>query len=323
MRSVPALFHITSLLLAAACSRGDAPPAAHVARVGGVASDPIVVSDGAGKLVRMTHPARRVVSMLPSGTEMLQSLGALDRVVGRTDYDRMPEVAALPSVGGGLTPNIEAIVALSPDLVLTWEGGKADDPIRSALERAGIAVYGMATRDTTDVFRTLRDLAHLIGRDSAGVAVAGQLGGELADVRKSVAGRRVPTVLLLLWGEPPMTAGPATFVSQVIGVAGGRTAFPDLAKDWMQVSVEQVVNRDPDVIVLPTGETSTATLAQLRSAPGWRDLRAVRSDAILRIDADLVNRPGPHMGQAARALREGFAAIAARAERLRRTTASR
>ena len=250
-------------------------------------------------------------------------LGVIDHLVGRTDYDRMPEVATLPSVGGGLTPNIEAIVALSPDLVLTWEGGKADDPIRSALQRAGIAVYGMATRDTTDVFRTLKDLAHLTARDSAGVAAAEQLGRELADVRTSVLGRSTPTVLLLMWGEPPMTAGPATFVSQLIGVAGGRPAFPDLTKDWSQISAEQVVRRDPDVIVLPTGETSTATLAQLRSAPGWRDLNAVRNDHIVRIDADLLTRPGPHMGEAARALRNGFAAISARTERVRRTTASR
>ena len=309
MRSVLAVPRLAPFLLLAACAHVDAPPAARAeSAAASQAAASVDVSDGGGRHLHLAHPARRIVSMLPSGTEMLQSLGARDRIVGRTDYDKSLDMATLPTIGGGLTPNIEAIVALKPDVVLIWESGKADDPIRSALERAGIAVYGMATRDTTDVFRTLADLARLTARDSAGAALASRLRGELAAVRASTSGRAAPSVLFLLWGDPPMTSGPATFVSQLIGIAGGRTAFPELTRDWTQLSVEQVVRRNPDVIVLPTGETSTATLAQMRAAPGWRDLRAVREDRIVRLDADLVNRPGPHMGEAARALRDGFVA---------------
>jgi iron complex transport system substrate-binding protein len=120
-----------------------------------------------------------------------------------------------------------------------------------------------------------------------------------------VAGRPAPKVFFLVWNDPPMTAGPKTFISQIVGLAGGRNVFGDTPADWPNVSMEEILRRDPDVLILPQGEKGGAhDIAQLRAAPGWRELRAMRLGHTVAVPADLVNRPGPHMAEAARLLRD-------------------
>jgi len=277
-------------------------------RAESAAAAAVSATDDAGRTVRLAAPARRIVSLIPSGTETLVALGAAEQVVGRTDYDTDPAVAALPSVGGGLDPSAEAVLALRPDLVITWESDRSLD-LRRRLAEAGIATFALRTRDTADVFRNVERLGRLAGRDSAAAALAARIRSELAAVRASVAGRPAPTVLFVVWPDPPQTAGPETFIAQVIGVAGGRTAFPDLAQDWPQLSLEAIVRRQPDVVLLPVGETRH-TAAMLHDAPGWRDLAAVREGRVAEVPADLVNRPGPHLAAAARAVRDALQRVA-------------
>ncbi|CAA9367595.1 MAG: Vitamin B12 ABC transporter, B12-binding component BtuF [uncultured Gemmatimonadetes bacterium] len=264
-----------------------------------------MATDDAGKQVRLPRAARRVVSLLPAGTETLVALGAGDRIVGRTRYDDLPEVAHLPSVGGGLDPSLEALVALQPDLVLAFEtaGGSR---IRARLEELGIPVFAIAPQDTTDIFRNLERLGQLVGRDAAADSIARHVRAELDAVRSSVRGRQTPTVFYVVGIDPPMTAGPQTFISQLIGVAGGRTSVPDVQALWPQISLEEIVHRQPDIVLLPVGKDSAASLARLRSEPGWRELRAVQQGRIATVPADLMNRPGPRIGEAARRLRQAL-----------------
>jgi iron complex transport system substrate-binding protein len=290
------------LLLLAGC--GDAPAAGDTAAAA-PADSAVVVADDAGRELRLARPASRVVSLVPSATETLLALGAREQIVGRTRYDTAPEVRDVPSVGGGLDPSIETLIGLRPELVIVWEGERSRG-LRPRLEEMGIGVFALAADDTTDVFRSIDQLGRLTGRGRAADSLATAIRAELAEVRASVAGRTIPSVFYVVSNDPPMTAGPRTFLGQLIGIAGGQSIFPDAAQDWPTVAMEEIVRRQPEVVILPLGEIPTQTPEALRTRPGWRELRAVREGRVATVDADLVNRPGPNLGRAARALRDAL-----------------
>ncbi len=287
---------------------GDRAPAPHAttgATATGATVTAITLTDDGGRSVRLARPARRVISLIPSATETLVALGATDRIIGRTRYDVAPEVATRPSVGGGLDPSIEAIVALHPDLVIGWENDKRQQ-VREKLATLGIPVFSLRTEDTTDVFRNVATLGQMTGRDSAAVALSATIRREFDDVRRSVAGQPRPRVFYIVFNDPPMTAGPRTFIAQLIGVAGAESIFPDVTQLWPTVAMEEIVRRAPDVVVVPRDTSRGDALTDLRARGGWRAVGAVRAGHVVTVSANLVNRPGPHIGEAARALRDAF-----------------
>ena len=189
--------------------------------------------------------------------------------------------------------------------MLAWENDKRRT-VPNKLAALGVPVFTLRTEDTTDVFRNVANLGRLTARDSAAGALAAQLRGELDAVRRSVAGRPRPRVFYVVFNDPPMTAGPNTFITQLIGVAGGESIFPDVRQPWPTVAMEEIVRRAPDLVVVPQGEFATNALAQLRERAGWRDVGAVRAGRVVAVPANLLNRPGPHIGEAARTLRAAF-----------------
>ena len=278
---------------------------ATAAPLGAQASRAVRIVDDAGITVRLPHTARRIVSLIPSATETLIALGAAAQVVGRTEYDVAPEVARVASVGGGIDPSIEAIVALHPDVVIAWDQNKR---LRTheKLIALGIPVVSFRTEDTSDVFRDIAQLGAISGHAVRARSIADSIRADFRQVARSVIAAPHPVVFFVLYDEPPMTASPATFVGQLITLAGGRLAFPEDGPHWPTVSMESLVQRAPDVIVLPKGEKGVITLEKLRQMPGWRDLAAVREGRVVTIPANLVNRPGPRLGDAARALRDAI-----------------
>lgn len=289
---------LAAVALLTGCSPDVGPvPASHPASV--------VVRDDAGRTVRLRTHARRVISLVPSVTEAIVAMGASERLVGRTRYDTAPEVQDLPSVGGGLDPSLEAVVALRPDLVIGWDASGYRG-LRPGLEASGIPLFAVRVEDTTDVFRAFGQLGTLLGLPVS----AGRAGEALRDSLAAVAAGSFPagrpTVFFALLGDPPRTAGPRTFIAQLIRIAGGEPAFTDLAGDWPEVSLEAVLDRRPDVIVVPESGTAGGVEA-LADQPGWRDLEAVRQGRVVAVPADLFNRPGPHLAVAARALERALA----------------
>jgi iron complex transport system substrate-binding protein len=266
---------------------------------------PLAAVDADGDTVRLDHPARRVVSLVPSATDLIVALGATAQLAGRTRYDQSPAVAAVPSVGGGLDPDMERLAVLSPDLLVAWQGAR-QTPIWPAVHSRHIPVYTAPIRDTTAFFRTTAGLGTLLGRDSAAHTLTGCVRSAFARVHTSVAGGTTPTVLYLIWGDPPMTVGPHTFIAQLIGVAGGRNAFDDVGTDWPHVSMEEIVHRAPSIILISTGDGSAHGAAQLRTTPGWSALPAVRAGRVTDVPADLSDRPGPQMGAVAQLFRDAI-----------------
>lgn len=269
------------------------------------ASAPIVAVDDAGDTVRLARPAMRVISLIPSATETLIALGAADRIVGRTRYDVAKEVDSVPLVGGGIDPSIETVVSLKPDLVIGWDNDKRRD-VRAKLLPLGIPVFSLRTEDTTDVFRGIASLGKLVGRDTSAARLSAGIRETLNDVHASVASRPLRPVMFVVYPDPPMTAGPHTFVDQLIGVAGGRSIFDDATALWPTVSLEEVVRRRPDLLIVPQGTVKDNTIEQFRARAGWRDLDAVKKGEIATVVADLVQRPGANIGEAAKALQRAI-----------------
>ncbi|MBX6366249.1 MAG: ABC transporter substrate-binding protein [Gemmatimonadetes bacterium] len=276
--------------LAARCGRdrADAAPAA------------VRVTDDAGRTVALPHAARRVVALIPSVNETILALGAGDRLVARTDYDREPELARLPSVGGGLTPSIEWLVARHPDLVVAWpdRGSRA---VVARLAEAGVPVYVARVEGVEDGFRTAANLGRLLGISRRADSLVAALRRDIDRVRAAVAARPAPSVLYLIGTDPPMAAAEGTAGTDLLAIANGRNAFADARVAAQQVSVEEVIRRNPDVVLVAQYEAGDP-VGRLRSRPGWRSLPAVRNGRVFALDPDLFNRPGPRIAEAARRL---------------------
>ncbi len=276
-------------LLAGGCRRAPAPAAA-----------PIAVTDDAGRSVRLARPARRIVALIPSVNEVLVALGAGDRIIARSDYDREPALAALPSIGGGLTPNVEWIAARRPDLVVAWPDERSRAVV-GRLEAVGVPVYAARIETLADAYRTTRSLGTLLGLERRADTLVATLEGQLAAVSRRAAALPRPRVLYLIGLDPPEVAAGGTFVDELLRITGGRNVFEEL-RLWPTVGLEEIVRRDPDVVVLAVfGQGADAT-ARLRGAPGWGALRAVRAGRVVALDPFVANRPGPHAPEVAEAL---------------------
>lgn len=282
------------LLFAAACSRRSDSPAATTPGF----------EDAEGHPATIEHlPARRIVSTMQSATEWLILLGQSGRLVARTDFDHEPELAALPSIGGGLDPSAEAVVALKPDVVLGWRDRSSAD-LQHVLAPFHIPVLSFETTDTADVFRNLMRLGALVDRRERAESLASDLRARLHAVQHDACpagANTAPTVLVVLWTDPPMTAGGGTWMTTVLEAACLRNVFADVPSPWPTVSMEAIAARRPDWILTSRGSPGQR-LAELRSKPGWRELDAVRAGRVIEIPGDLVARAGPTIAEAAQAI---------------------
>ncbi len=273
---------LCGLLIAAACSCGREAKRADVA------------ADAEG-------PAQRIVSLIPSVTETIVALGATDRLVARSSFDTDPALAHLPSVGLGLTPSLEQLTLLEPDLIVAWPDN-ASRSVIGRLEDLGVEVYSPSIQTLADVERTTRELGERLGLERAAASLSSAIDTELDAIRRTVAGRERPAVFYVVWYDPVTTTGSGTYIQELIEIAGGRNLFEDAPGLWPTVSLEEVVRRQPDIVLLSQTEEIPIDVERLRAAPGWRELRAVREGRVEQIDADLYNRPGPRVTEAARQL---------------------
>lgn len=260
----------------------------------GVGASAREVTDQTGRRVNVPEHPQRVVSLAPSITEIVYALGLGDRLVGDTDYcDYPPEAKRKPHVGAVLNPSLEKIVALKPDLVLgTAEANRRETA--DQLERLGIPLYGLTAHTLEETLDSIVDLGKVLGREEASRGLVARLRARIDAVERQVSGQARPKVLFVVWYRPLITAGPRTFIADVIARAGGVSISNDLRGEWPRLSLEEVLRRHPDVILFPRTESFSPGLDEFQRLPGWKDLRAVR-DRRLFFVSEAVMHPSPRL----------------------------
>ncbi|MCL1817579.1 MAG: ABC transporter substrate-binding protein [Spirochaetaceae bacterium] len=249
-----------------------------------------------GRTVRLKELPKRIVSLAPNMTETLFLLGAGGLLVGRTDYcDYPPEALAAPSVGSITDPNMEHILSLGPDLVVGSTHFQKET--LEALENLGIAVYlGIIRSDWEEIFRMIMDVALITGKTAEAQAIVEDMRSRKAAVEEAVSkAEKKPRVYYLIsFGEAgDYTAGRGTFIASIIESAGAINAGDDI-EGW-RYSVEALFRDEPDIILCGrgTGGAGSGTPEELRRAPPYNRLRAVREGRVYVVDNDLLDRIGP------------------------------
>lgn len=260
---------------------------------------PQTYTDFLQREVTLTQPAQRIVSLAPSNTELLFAVGAGEQVVGREDFSDYPaEALDVPSVGGSLGDyNLEAIVALQPDLVLLTELHSPE--LVHSLEGLGLTVFYLGNPVVLeDLYTNIETVGKLTGHEKEAAALVADLTSRVSKVDELVAGTANRPVIFyeLDATDPakPWTAGPGTFVDQLVSRAGGVNLGSSLDGAWVQISQEELIIRDPDMIFLGDAAYGT-TPEQVAARAGWENLQAVTKGQISSFDDDLVSRPGPRL----------------------------
>ncbi len=260
----------------------------------------LTVTDDLNRQITLQRPAQKIVSLAPSNTEILFALGAGKQVVGRDAFSDYPEDAkSLPDVGGGWGElNNELIVSLQPDLVLAAQINTAEQV--KTLEDLGLNVYYLANpTDFDGLYANLREVAALIGREEEADTLIEDLKARVAAVEEkiSLAAER-PLVFYELDStdiNAPWTSGPGTFIDLLISMAGATNLGHDLGGEWVQVSVEELISRNPDIILLGDYVWGGVKPEDVAARPGWDAIAAVKNEKVYPFDDNLVSRPGPRL----------------------------
>jgi len=248
--------------------------------------------DMLGRDVTLAAPPRRIVSLVPSVTEILYALNAEHLLVGVTDFcDFPPEAKRQPKVGGMVAPSLEAIIALKPDLVIATTEGTREDTF-TQLSRVGVPVYLVAAHHVADATSLMRRLGALTGREGAAGPLVAGLEQRIEAVKQAVRSLGRPRVLYVLWPEPLIVPGREAIVTELIQLAGGQSLTADDADAWPRYSLEAAVAKSPEVILLAnhgagTGAVSMEKWQRLASLP------AVKAGRLLSVNGDLMHRYGP------------------------------
>ena len=275
------------VLALAACPGGG--PAEHT-------SDSLRVDDF-GHVITVAPPPARIVSLNPATTELLFALGAGPRLVGRTHWDEWPvEALAVPDLGPGVRPNIEAVLAAHPDLVVLY-ASEDNRPAAERLRAAGVRTLSLKVDRIEHFERSVRILGRMLGDSARARLVVDTVRATLDSVAARTAALHKPRVLWPVDVAPVIAIGAGSFLNQLVEIAGGTNVYGDMDAVSPQLSLEDVHARDPDIVL-----ANERLAARIRSEPAWSGLRAVRTGRVIEADEVLMGRASVRMGEAAVAL---------------------
>ncbi|HOV20484.1 MAG: helical backbone metal receptor [Ottowia sp.] len=250
--------------------------------------------DDAGQTTHFDVAPARIVSLLPSLTETVCALGACDRLVGVDRYSNWPaSVQKLPQVGGGLDPNVEAVVALKPDVVLIGVSSRASVRLRAL----GLRVVALEPKTLAGMRRATERLGALLQQPQAAVALLRQIDAGVQAAAQSVPAAARGQRVYYEVDAAPHAAGRGTFIDELLTTLGLVNIIDASLGPYPKINPELVVRADPDLIMV-----SQQGAAQLARRPGWAQLRALRQGHVCAFDAeqrDILVRPGPRIPEAA------------------------
>jgi iron complex transport system substrate-binding protein len=255
---------------------------------------PLTLTDDLGESVTLSAEPKRIVAMIPSHTETLCALDACDKLVGVDQFSNYPaEVGDLPDMGSAFSPNLEAIIALKPDLVLADESSE----VAASLRRAGVPVYAGTAQTFEETFEKFAVLGELVNRETEAALLTGEVEGAIRAISERAEGL-TPTRFYYEIDATPYSVGPISFIGTLLTLAGGDNIVgPDLG-DFPQLEPEFIVAADPTVIIV-----SERDFAALPERPGWANISAVAQDRVIPTNPpldDAISRPGPRLALAVR-----------------------
>ena len=299
------------LLVCAACAGGGAStpasPGSGAASQTPSASFPVTITDDDGVSVTLDAAPRRLITFAPSVTEIVYALGLGDELVGVSGkYDDYPPAAKqVQEVGGagdfGVDPNIETVVSLEPDLLLTIEGG---DAWKSRLRELGVPVFTIDATGLDDLLHDIDTVGRLTGAVETATALTARMTAEDRRIEEAVAGEARVSCFFEVYYPPLTTVGPGTFISDLLDRAGCDSTSASATSDYPQWSVDDLVRDSPDVYLVSSESGVSPDAVQKR--PGFDAIDAVASGAVVLIDSDLVSRPGPRILDGLRLLAEAL-----------------
>jgi len=266
------------------------------------AAQPVTVVDDAGRPVRLPAPANRIVSLAPHITELLFAAGAGDKVVGVSEFSTYPpEALQLPQIGGGAGLDLEAIVALRPDVVIAWQSGNAPGQIEK-LAGLGIPVFYSEPRAIDAIASSLERLGSLAGSEARARSAADVFRQRVASLRKRYAAKSTVRVFYQIWQQPLMTVNGDHLISSWLALCGAENVFsglPDLAP---VIGIEAVLEANPQVLVAGSYEGKSSHWRELWQQ--WPQMQAVADNHLYTVPAELMERPTPRALLAAEQLCE-------------------
>jgi iron complex transport system substrate-binding protein len=249
-----------------------------------------VVTDETGRTVTVPDHPHRVVCLVPSITDTVFALGSGDDVVAVSDYTTHPPAALKkPSIGSLVKPSIETILSFHPDLVLGTSIPGATETA-AQLQNVGVPVYLVDPHGLSGIMRSVSSVGEALNHVPQAAALNASLSERIEAVRARSAGKPAPRVLVPVWYDPIITIGKKAFISELVETAGAKSVTDDLLPDWPEVSMETVITRAPEALVLIRG--GKISIEMLQKRPGWSSLPAIQSGKVYYVDSG-IQEPSP------------------------------
>jgi ABC-type Fe3+-hydroxamate transport system substrate-binding protein len=248
------------------------------------------LTDETGRTVVVPDHPHRVICLMPTVTDTVYALGAGGDVVAISDYTKYPAAALnKPSVGDLIKPSIEMIVSLHPDLVIGMQP-KGPMEVTDQLERAGIPIFLVSPHGIAGILHSVESIGMALNRTPEADVLVHSLQQRVDAVKSRTRGLPTPRIFMPVWYDPVTTIGRNAFITEIIAAAGGRSVTDDLPTEWPQISMEVVLERAPDALLLVRG--GKTTLQVLEGRPGWSSMAAIKEQRAYYVD-DRINLASP------------------------------
>ncbi len=262
------------------------------------ATYPMTVTDDTDNKVEFKQEPTKIVSLMPSNTEILFALGLDDHVIGVTDNDTYPEAATKKDKVGGMELNIEKIISLKPDAVFAH--GMIAESAKSGIQQlrdAGIPVFVVKNASNFDeTYDTIKTIGKITNRSAKADQIVEDMQAKVKDVQAKVADVKKRNVFVENSDEPEIyTAGKDTFMQEILNLANVKNVADDQS-GWFKIDPEEIIKRDPDVYLI-TYNYVPNIVEKVKKRQGFKDLKAIKNDRVVQVDPDKTSRPGPRLAE--------------------------
>jgi len=260
----------------------------------------ITVRDDDGNVITLAKPAQRIVAMSPHVTELLFAAGGGERIVGAVTYSAYPEAAKkIPRIGTNRQIDMERVIAMKPDLIVAWMHGSSERQI-DTLRQLGIPIFHSEPLKLDGIADNVQRLGQLLGTENVAQPAAAQIRAQFAALTKQYASRPPVRMFYQVWDKPLYTLSGGSIVTDAMRVCGGVNIFADLKVTAPVVSIEGVLQADPEAI-FGTAEKDYGGVTLWKQ---YTTMKAVRNGNLFTLDGELLNRAGPRMVDGTRAMCE-------------------